>query len=331
MNLAHPIYLLLLILIVPFVYLLYTYNAWRKIAMSKLQQYEQQRTVSLFSIKAMLKIVCFICIVVALSDPIIHMGERKIKNEGIDIIVALDISTSMLAQDVEPNRLSRAKMLVSKIIKQQDNNRLGLLFFAGQPYLQMPLSVDKDAASMYINGAHPNLASQQGTNIADAVKMAIKAFNKAEKKYKALIIITDGEDHEGADEEAIQEARDNGIIVHTIGVGSEVPTPIPLENGSFKLDKEGKQVMTAINKSMISKLAAGGGGKSYFISNDYDPVSAVLNEIGTMDKKKYEDKVYASQESIFEYFLMAALLFLFTDWVLPNTIRYVHLLNKKDK
>ena len=184
----------------------------------------------------------------------------------------------------------------------------------------MPLSIDKKAALMYISGASPNLAPSQGTNIADAVNLSIEAFNKAEKKYKVLIVSTDGEDHEGADQEAVALARDNGIIVHTIGIGTEVPSLIPLENGEFKKDRNGQEVKTAINRKMITELAQNGGGKAFFIDNSSDPVAAIMNEINTMDRKEYEEKTYSSNDHQFVFFLVLSLLLLAIDFFLPNSI-----------
>lgn len=318
MNFAHIEYLLGLLVLIPIVFIAIKFITWRKKSFIILHTKNTNQNNTLLIIKLVFITLSFIFLIVGIADPLLSIGEKKVTNEGIDIVVAMDISTSMLATDVSPNRLTRAKMLVSKIINQQDNNRLGLIFFAGKAYLQMPLSIDKDAAKMYVNGASPNLAPMQGTNIADAVKLSIEAFNKAEKKYKVLIIITDGEDHEGADDEAIAAARSSGIIVHTIGVGTETPTAIPLDNGSFKLDRNGQKVLTAINKNMISNLASKGGGKSFFISNMSDPVSNLLDEINNMDKKAYEEKTYTSNDHQFILCLSIAFIFLILYFIIPN-------------
>ena len=319
MNFAHIEYLFALLVLIPLVMLYLNYTKWYKKSILLFSKNEVE-VIRLNKLKIILKALIFILLIIGLADPILQLDAKKVKNEGIDIMVAMDISTSMLANDVEPNRLTRAKMLVSKIINHQDDNRLGLIFFAGKAYLQMPLSIDKNAANMYISGASPNLAPLQGTNIADAVNLAVEAFNKAEKKYKVLVIITDGEDHEGADDVAIENAKANGIIVHTIGIGTEVPTSIPLENGEFKLDRNGELVKTAINKEMISGLAEKGGGKSFFISNSSDPISTIMSEINDMDKKQYEEKKYASNDHQFVLFLILAFILMGIDFLLPNTI-----------
>lgn len=319
MNFAHIEYLFLLLLLIPLIIIYLNYHKWYQ---KSIQLFIKNETnlIHFGIVKFILKLVVILFLIIGLADPLLQLDTKKVKNEGIDLIVAMDISTSMLAKDVEPSRLTRAKMLVNKIINHQDDNRLGLIFFAGKAYLQMPLSIDKNAANMYINGANPNLAPLQGTNIADAVNLAVEAFNKAEKKYKVLVIITDGEDHEGADDIAIENAKANGIIVHTIGIGTEVPTTIPLDNGEFKLDRNGDLVKTAINKEMISSLAEKGGGKSFFISNFSDPVSTIMSEINEMDKKQYEEKKYASNEHQFMVFLIGAFILMILDFLLPNTL-----------
>lgn len=331
MTFAHIEYLFALLLIIPILIMLYKYHIWRQSYMAKMKMLFKENSIDFTYFKLSLKVLIVVLFIFGFADPLISLEARKIQNEGVDIIVAMDISTSMLAKDVQPSRLERAKLLVTKIIKQQDNNRLGLIFFAGKAYLQMPLSIDKDAAQMYISGASPNLAPMQGTNIADAVQLAVKAFNKAEKKYKVLIIITDGEDHEGADDEAIKVAQENGIVIHTIGVGTTTPTPIQLLDGTCKLDRDGKQVLSAINKEMIAQLAKNGGGNSYFISNQSDPISKVLNDINTMDKKQYEEKQYASNDHQFVYLFLAILVLAVFDFILPTRIDKQLLLKFKNK
>lgn len=319
MKFAHIEYLIAMLLLIPVLILLFKNNQWRKSTSAVMQSASSKLLINFFPLKAVLKCMAFTCIVLAAADPLFSIGAHKVSNEGVDIIVALDISTSMLATDVQPSRLVRAKMLVNKIINQQDNNRLGLILFAGRAYLQMPLSIDKNAANMYVEGAGPSLAPQQGTNIADAVNLAIKAFDKAEKKYKVLVVITDGEDHEGADDEAVAAAKANGIIVHTIGVGTATPSQIPLGNGEYKMDQNGEKVLTAINEAMITNLASKGGGKAFFMNNMNDPVASVMTEINEMDKKQYTELKYSSNDHQFVPLLVAALILLIIDFILPTT------------
>lgn len=266
---------------------------------------------------------------ITLANPLMGTKIEKVKREGVDVMIALDVSKSMMAEDVKPNRLARAKMFVSKFLDQLSNDRVGLVVFAGKAYLQMPMTVDYAAGKMYLENLSTDLIPTQGTAIAEAVDMARKSFKVQEHKHKVLIIITDGEDHEGADEEAIEDAQKEGIIVHTVGVGTEQGAPIPeYPGGPYKKDNEGNIVLTKINSEMLNMLADKGHGKSYRISTGEDPVKALIDEIDKMEKKSFEERMFTDFDSQFQYFLAAALLLIIVEFFITERGFIRHWLSK---
>lgn len=311
-QMSHPTYLFLLLSVVLVTLCFFWFIWWRNNKIKLLgddilvqELIPQASKIKHFS-KFILVVLALLFLVVGILDPLIGIKYEKVKREGVDIIVAMDISKSMMAEDVKPSRLARAKMFVSKFLDKLSNDRFGLIFFAGRAYLQMPLTIDYGAGKMYLANASTDLIPTQGTSIAEAVNMARKSFKSTEKKHKVLIVITDGEDHEGADMEAIEEATKEGVIVHTVGVGTEEGGPIPIGNGLLKKDNEGNTVITKLNIQMIKELANKGNGKAYVLNQGNEPIIEILNDIDKMEKKGFEERVFTDFEHQFQYFLLIA-------------------------
>ncbi len=225
----------------------------------------------------------------------------------------------MLASDIQPDRLTRAKQLVLSMLDKLQNDRVGLIVFAGRAYLQVPLTIDYSAMRMMLQNASPNLVPTQGTVISQALELSVNSFSQREKKYKALIVISDGEDH---DENAIPKARDiaeRGIIIHTVGIGSpEGTTIIDPETRAVKLNEEGAPVVSKLNENELREIASAGRGTYNLLRNTDAVAEKLVNEISGMEQKSLGAVVYSSYESYFQYFLGFALILLVVERLIPG-------------
>ncbi|HEY0262665.1 MAG TPA: VWA domain-containing protein [Chitinophagales bacterium] len=318
----HKELLWLLALLVPALLLfLYSLN-WKKRTIKRLgnpaliAQLSPTQSAKMLVVKFVLLALAFVFLVLALANPQIGTRAEKVKRSGIDIMIALDVSKSMLAEDVQPNRLAKAKNFISHFIDELKNDRLGMIVFAGRAYLQMPQTVDYGAAKMYLKTVSPEQIPTQGTAVELAVHLAQDALSKSEAKSKAVILISDGEDNEEGGLEAIEEAAKNGIKVYTIAVGSEKGAPIPLANGDFKRDGDGNIVLSKVNTDVMRQYAMAGNGKAYLLNNSNDVVRAVLHDLGKLETKDFEELVYTDFDDQFIYFLLVALAFLLVEFFL---------------
>lgn len=268
--------------------------------------------------KFLLIALAYTFLVLGLANPQIGTKMEKVKRSGIDVIIAIDVSKSMLAEDVAPNRLSKAKNFISRFIDELQNDRLGIIVFAGRSYLQMPVTVDYSAAKMYLKTISPDMVPTQGTAIAEAVDLAVESFDKKGKGSKALIIISDGEDNESGSTEAVQEALEQGIKVYTIAVGSEKGGPIPLGNGDFKRDGNGGIVLSKVNRDALREIAVLGKGKSYNLDNSAEIVEQILNDLGKLQTSDFEEMVYTDYDDQFQWCLIIALILLVIDFALSE-------------
>lgn len=317
----HIEYLWLLLGLIPAL-LFFVWNArWKRKQISKLgnknlihslmPDYSKTKLITKFFLLSF----AYIFLVLGIANPQIGTKQEKVKRSGIDVMIALDVSKSMLAEDVQPNRLSKAKNFISKFIDDLKNDRLGLIVFAGRAYLQMPQTVDYSAAKMYLKSVSPDMVPTQGTAIAQAVDLAKESFAKADNKSKALIIISDGEDNENGSEAAVEEAAKAGIKVYTIAVGSDNGSPIPLSNGDFKRDGDGNIVLSKVNKDALRVLAMKGNGKSYVLDSNDGVVAALLKDLGRIETKDFEEMVFTDYDDQFQYCLIVSLLFLLIDFL----------------
>lgn len=259
----------------------------------------------------------------------IQIGSRmeKANRKGADIIIALDISNSMLAEDIQPNRLSRSKQAISKLIDKFDGDRIGIVIFAGKAFVQLPLTNDYAAAKMFLETINTNDINEQGTALGAAISLAAESFDKSKNKIakennKAIIIITDGENHEDDALEQAKVAQEQGIMVNTIGMGLPDGAPIPLYNNGiqsgYKKDRDGNTIVTKLDEAMLQKIAASGMGAYVRASNSNAGLQTIFEEINKLDKKEYESKTFSDYEDRFQYFVAIALLLLVVEIFIFN-------------
>ena len=272
-----------------------------------IKNYSPQR----FTLKFVLVMLAFIFGAFALANLRSPKGVEQVNRNGIDIMIALDVSKSMLAQDVKPNRLERAKQAIAKLIDKLTNDRIGIVVFAGRAYLQMPLTGDHGAAKMYLSAASTDVVPTQGTVISDALKMCYSSFNAKEKKYKAVVLISDGEDHdEGALKIAAQMA-DEGIIINTVGIGSPQGSTIIDElTNQEKKDVNGNIVITKLNEEELKKIAEKGNGAYQLFTGTDDLVDKLDTALSSMDQRTVTEDSLVNYKNHFPYFLLVALLLL---------------------
>lgn len=238
---------------------------------------------------------------------------EEVEREGIEIIVALDISNSMLAEDIQPSRLERAKQSVMKLIDNLTNDKLGLIIFAGESFLQLPITTDYSAAKLLISTISPDLIPTQGTAIGSAIELSQESFSEDDVN-KVLIVITDGENHEDDALGMAEKAAEDEIYVNTIGMGSVDGAPIPIyESGrrvGYRKDRSGETVVTKLNEGMLRQIAATGNGRFVRASGADLDLKAILDELENIEKTKFDTKVYTDYEDQFQYFFGFALLLL---------------------
>lgn len=269
----------------------------------------------------------FILLTVALFTIIIgwanlRMGDKveKVERKGVDVVVALDVSKSMLAKDIQPDRLERAKQLIMRLTDKMRNDRVALVVFAGKAYLQVPLTIDYSAVKMLLQNVSPDMVPTQGTVIGDAINLGMESFSKNERKYKSMIIISDGEDHDEKAVEAAREAADAGVIVNTVGIGSpQGATLYDPDTKSVKLDENGNPVVSKLNEEELRTIANTGHGTYSLLQNTDDVADKLIGSLEGMEQKSLGSMVYTDFTSYFQYFLFAGFLVLVIEWLLPGT------------
>jgi len=277
-----------------------------------------------FLTKFILFITAFAFCAFAVAGLVMPDSTQKINRKGTDLMIALDVSKSMLAQDIKPSRLERAKQVILKIINNSPDDRVGLVIFAGRAYLQMPLTIDHEAAKMYLSAVSPDDIPTQGTVISDALKMSYAAFNPKDKTFKSVLLISDGEDH---DDEALKAAKDlgkQGIMINTIGVGSAEGAPIMNpETGQYKTDNKGQTVISKLNEKELSDIAKAANGV-YQLYTNTDAVSEnVKKQLSNIGKETtISDTSYSSFKQYFQYFLVVAFLLLLAEFFISEKKKF---------
>ncbi len=272
-------------------------------------------------------------LIMGLVNPKIGTKLETVKREGVDIVFAIDVSKSMLAEDIAPNRLEKAKRIVSEIINQLASDRIGIIAYAGQAYPQLPITTDYGAAKMFLQSMNTDMLSSQGTAINAAIDLASTYYDDSQQTNRVLFIVSDGEDHsENSTINAVEKATQNGIRIFTIGVGKEKGAPIPIKrNGiveSLKKDNQGEVVITKLNESVLSEIAERGKGDYIDGSNTEKAVEYIKEELNRMDKTEFEAKQFAEYKDQFQWFLAAGFLFLFLDiFVLDRKTQWLKKLN----
>ena len=244
---------------------------------------------------------------------------ENIDRKGVDVVIAIDVSKSMLADDSKPNRLEVAKQLVNKLMNRLQDDRLGLVLFAGRAYLQMPLTTDHAAARMYVQNAGPEVVPTQGTVIGEALRLCNAAFNSKDKKFKAVVLITDGEDHDPASLQVAQELAANAIMINTVGIGSPEGSRIfdPLTN-DFKKDPQGNVVISRLNEVELQKLAQSTKGVYVRLADTDQAVNTIMEQLGTIERTPLEDKAFKDFKTYYMWFIAVALFLLVVEFFLPE-------------
>lgn len=314
-------YLLLLLLIPVMILMFYLYRRWKQKTAKKIGDLKLVNALITGSggfntARFILIIVAFALGVFAIANLRELDGSRKVNRKGIDVMIALDVSKSMLAEDITPNRLERAKQVVAKLIDKLADDRIGLVIFAGKAYLQMPITTDHSAAKLYLSGISPDDIPTQGTVISQALRMSYSAFNTKEKKYRAVLLISDGEDH---DEEALEVAKkmaDEGIMINTVGIGSPEGATLPdIENGGQKRDEAGNVVISRLNETELINIAKEGKGIYQQFTSTEEVASNIKAKLATLGTTNIVDSSTADYHYYFMYFLMAALILLLFETV----------------
>lgn len=257
------------------------------------------------------------CFVVALVNPKIGTKLETVKREGVDIVFALDVSKSMLAEDMAPSRLDKAKQLTNQIINTLVSDRVGIIAYAGKAIPQLPITTDYGAAKMFLQNMNTDILSSQGTAIDEAINLSKSYYNDNEQTNRVLIILSDGEDHNDASTDVAKEAAQEGIKIFTIGVGTEKGGPIPIKRNGitlrYKKDSNEAVVITKLDKETLIDIANNGNGMFIDGKNTQDVVKSVSNILQKMDKKEFEAKEFADYKDQFQWFLGLGLFFLILD------------------
>lgn len=321
----HTLLLLVLVLVPVFVLLYWAVIRWKKRTVARIgdpalvQQLISNYSPARFRWKFIMVVIAFVLGAIGLANLQRADQVAQVNRQGVDVMIALDVSKSMLAEDIQPNRLQRAKLLVNKLIDELDNDRIGLVVFAGRAYLQMPLTSDHSAAKMYVNAASTASVPTQGTVIGEALQICNNAFDKEQKKFKAVILISDGEDH---DEKAVEIAKtmaEDGVLLHTIGIGTSSGAQIiDPDTKEVKKNADGTPVITRVNEKELMDLAMTGNGSFQLLADADAAVSRVLKEIDGMEKKTIKDNSLLNYRSYFPWFLGAAILLLILELLYPE-------------
>lgn len=320
---AHSGYLYALLLIPVFIGVFWMMMHWRKKALNRfgenslLSRLIPEKSGKRPVLKFVILMLAFIFLVVGLANPQVGSKLEKAERKGIDLMIALDVSNSMLAEDIKPNRLARAKQAISRLLDKLQGDRVGLVVFAGKAYIQLPITTDYAAARLFLNSVETDILPVQGTAIADAIRKSVASFQENDHQ-RAVVVITDGENHEGDAIEAVKEAVEKGITVYTIGMGLPDGAPIPVYNRygnmvGYKKDNMGGTVVTKLNENMLRQLASAGNGTYVRANNTEAGLNKIFEEINKMEKKEFESRVFSDYEDRFQYFMAIAVFLLIIE------------------
>lgn len=318
---AHPEYFYLL-LVLPIIYLVYLYGIFRR--KKNLKKYGDIKLleslmpdVSRYKphVKFYFQLFALLVLVFVIAGPQFGSKLESVKKQGVEIMIALDISNSMLAKDISPNRLEKSKQILSKLIDDLSNDKVGLIVFAGDAYTQLPITSDYSSAKMFLSGINPNMISSQGTAIGSAIQLASRSFSPNKSSDKAIIIITDGENHEGDAVEMAKQASEKGIKVDVIGIGSPEGVPIPMneQSNDFRKDNQGNVVISKLNETMGQQIAEAGKGIYVRADNTNNALRALLNEVRKMKKTDLESNVYSEYDEQYQSLAWIVLILLLVD------------------
>lgn len=268
--------------------------------------------------KSGLIVLSIILLIFALANPQIGSKVEEVKQVGIDVYILLDVSLSMKAEDIKPSRLEKAKHEISKLIQKLNGDRIGLIVFSGKAFIQFPLTTDYSAANLFLSAVSVKSVPQPGTAIGPAVQLAMNSFKKDEETQKAVVIITDGEDHEGDLDNVIEEANNLGVKIYSIGLGSPQGVPIPLYNSSgrqvgYKKDRNGKVVLTKLDEQTLQDITEKGNGRYYRGSNTDDELELIYDDLASLEGSEFGATKITEYEDRYYYFLIPAIFILFFE------------------
>lgn len=338
-QLDEKIYFYLLFIIPVLVVFFVLLQIWKKRTQKRFAEYTLLRRLSpnRSNFKSTLKLILFLLglsfLTLGLVNPKIGTKLETVKREGVDIVFAVDVSKSMLAEDIAPNRLDKAKRLVSEIINQLASDRIGIIAYAGQAFPQLPITTDYGAAKMFLQSMNTDMLTSQGTAIDQAIDLATTYYDDEDQTNRLLFIISDGEDHsEGTTSSAVENATEMGIQIYTIGVGTTKGAPIPIKRKgvveSLKKDSKGEVVITKLNEEILIDISDDGNGQYINGANTDEAVAYIKEQLNQMDKKEFEAKQFAEYKDQYQWFLGAGLLFLFLDvFVLDRKTQWLKKLN----
>lgn len=324
-RIANPEYLYAL-MIIPALMIFYWYS--RRQRRNALAKFGHKEILSVLmpnassarpAIKFAVLLIALASTIIAIARPQFGSQLKTVKREGIELIIALDVSNSMLAEDLEPNRLQRSKMAISQLVDKLSDDKIGLIVFAGEAYTQLPITSDYVSAKLFLNSISPQIVPTQGTAIGAAIELGIKSFSPQFVGNKVIIVITDGENHEDDAAGAAAKAAEQGIIIHTIGMGLPKGALIPdFSNGQkgYKKDNKGNTIVTKLDEPMLQSIAQAGKGIYIRANNTQVGLNTLFNEINKMEKTEMESQIYADYDEKFQYFIGLALFLILLDFIL---------------
>ena len=337
---ANPEYLIALWLVPALIVLFILFNRNRKRLLEKFADKDIHKFImysysgAKSKFKFALILVVLSLLIIAFSNPQVGTKMQEVKQTGIDVYILLDVSRSMAAEDIKPNRLEKAKYQISNLIQKLRGDRIGLIVFSGDAYIQFPLTTDYSAANLFLSAVDFNSVPQPGTAIASAINMAVQSFDSAATD-KAIILITDGEDHEGDIDAAVDEATELEIKIYTIGLGSPDGLPIPVYDNrgkqvGFKQDNNGQTVLTRLNENILREIADNGNGKYYRGNNYEDYLDKIYSDLSTLEQAEFGVKKVTDYEDRFYYFLIPAIILLIIElFISDKRSPFFTKLNKK--
>ena len=271
--------------------------------------------------KNQLTIIGLLFLIFSAAGPQIGTRVAPIERKGVDLVFAVDVSESMNAQDIKPSRLEKAKFEISQIINQLKGDRIGIIVFAGSSHLYLPLTSDYEASQLFLDALDTKMIPNQGTDLSTALKTAMNVFNNEDDKFKVMVLVTDGEDHEGEAIELASTALKNGIITHAVGVGTVKGSLIPINNGSsnnYKRNKNGTLITSKLNENTLIELASAGGGIYSRFNNRDSKYKEIMSAIDNMEKRSIETHIYSEYEDRYQFFATISFLFLTAGLIMPT-------------
>jgi Ca-activated chloride channel family protein len=336
---------LYLLIVIPILVLIFLFNLYWKRKKQKefgdlklVKKLTPEKSVFKSTLKITVFLLALACLILGLVNPKLGTKVETVKREGIDIVFAIDVSKSMLAEDVAPNRLEKTKQIVSQIINQLGSDRIGIVAYAGSAFPVLPITTDYSVAKMFLQSMNPGMVSSQGTSLDEAIHLSSSFFSQDSKVSKLVIMISDGEDHSEGIEEATEEANKNGLKIITVGVGTEKGGPIPLKrNGvveSFQRDQNGEVVVTKLNEATLKEIAKITKGGYVNGNNTKEVVDYVKHALENIEKSEFETKQFANYQSQFQWLLGIAFFLFFIDIFFlekkTNWVKKMNLFNEKE-